>query len=73
MSLVVVLHDAGVVEVQVAQVAVGGNSAAVIAVVTSQVADGPQVEVVQRTVYYQRVVLGIVAMNVARLIVGGTA
>ena len=52
-SLVVVLHDAGVVEVQVAQVAVGGNSAAVIAVVTSQVADGPEVEVVQWTVYYQ--------------------
>ena len=51
--------DVGIVEVQVAQASVGGLTAHLIAVVAAEVADHPEVEVVQRAADGQRVVLGV--------------
>ena len=66
-----VLHDAGTVEVQEAQSAVGGGTAAsAVAVGTGQIAQRGQVEVVQRSVDGQRVVSRVVAVQVAGFVAG---
>ena len=69
--VLVILLDAGVQQVQVAQLAVGGvTTVIIIRVAACQITDDSQVDVVQRPADGQRVVLRVVAVQVSRLVAG---